>query len=233
MNRSQWIDHVLETYGILTVLSQKDEATTLLLRHKSLGRKLVLHSFRKGGEAYKALLPYHCDHLPEIYDVIPLEDGTVVLEEYVTGQTLSDLLAEEKPSAKAVRHIMKGLCHALDVLHGLGFVHRDVKPENVVIRENGTAVLIDFCITRKILPEGKDTRIMGTVGYAAPEQLGLAQSDVRTDLYALGVLYNVLITGCHPSRRIAGGRAGRIIRKCTSVNPDDRYASARRLSEIL
>ncbi|MBQ4036910.1 MAG: serine/threonine protein kinase [Clostridia bacterium] len=233
MTRSDYIDSVLKTYGILTILSQKNGVTILRLRHKTLKRELVLHSIPEECIAYEALVPIRCDNLPEIYDVIGLEDGTVVLEEYVEGQTLADLLTEEKPSPKAVRTIMQGLCHALDVLHGLGFVHRDVKPENVIIKKDGTAVLIDFGITRKILPEGKDTRVMGTVGYAAPEQLGLAQSDVRTDLYALGVLYNVLLTGCHPSRRIASGRAGRIIRKCTSVNPDDRYASARKLSEIL
>ena len=103
-----------------------------------------------------------------------------------------------------------------------------------MLQPDGGVKIIDFGTARQYKTDAiEDTTCLGTRGYAAPEQLGLAQSDVRTDLYALGVLYNVLITGCHPSRRIAGGRAGRIIRKCTSVNPDDRYASARRLSEIL
>ena len=71
------------------------------------------------------------------------------------------------------------------------------------------------------------------MGYASPEQLGVAQSDARTDIYAVGVLLNVMITGKHPSEELARGRMGKIVRKCTSVNPDDRYESAKKLVEAL
>ena len=74
---------------------------------------------------------------------------------------------------------------------------------------------------------------MGTVGYVAPEQLGLSQSDARTDIYAAGVLYNVMLTGAHPTVQLANGKAGRIVRKCTAVNPDERYQSAQKLSNAL
>lgn len=74
---------------------------------------------------------------------------------------------------------------------------------------------------------------MGTVGYASPEQLGVAQSDARTDIYAVGVLLNVMITGKHPSEKLAKGKAGRIVRKCTNVNPDERYQSAKKLALAL
>jgi serine/threonine protein kinase len=71
---------------------------------------------------------------------------------------------------------------------------------------------------------------MGTVGYASPEQLGVTASDARTDIYAVGVLLNVMLTGKHPSEIIARGKAGKIVRKCTSVNPDERYQSAEKLA---
>jgi serine/threonine protein kinase len=74
---------------------------------------------------------------------------------------------------------------------------------------------------------------MGTVGYASPEQLGISQSDARTDIYASGVLYNVMLTGQHPSVTIASGRPGRIVRKCTAVNPDERYQTASELWSAL
>ena len=74
---------------------------------------------------------------------------------------------------------------------------------------------------------------MGTVGYVSPEQLGLSQTDARTDIYAAGILYNVMLTGQHPSISIARGHAGRIVRKCTAVNPDERYQTAQKLAEAL
>ena len=74
---------------------------------------------------------------------------------------------------------------------------------------------------------------MGTVGYASPEQLGVAHSDTRTDVYAVGVLLNVMITGKHPSEKLATGKTGRIVRKCTNVNPDERYQTVETLAQIL
>lgn len=86
---------------------------------------------------------------------------------------------------------------------------------------------------RKVSEACKDTVIMGTVGYASPEQLGVTQSDARTDIYAAGVLLNVMLTGFHPSERIVRGKQGRIVRKCTAIHPDDRYHSAEMLSKAL
>ena len=102
-------------------------------------------------------------------------------------------------------------------------VHRDIKPENVIMRGR-RAVLIDFDAARLHKPEQEsDTQVLGTTGFAAPEQYGLSQSDVRTDIYALGVLMNVMLTGEHPSKRLAEGRMGRVIERCTRVNPEKRY----------
>ena len=78
-----------------------------------------------------------------------------------------------------------------------------------------------------------DTQVLGTTGFAAPEQYGLSQSDARTDIYSLGVLMNVMLTGQHPSKRLAEGRMGRIIEHCTRVNPAKRYRDVLRLMEEL
>ena len=115
----------------------------------------------------------------------------------------------------------------------MGAVHRDIKPENVLLR-GSEAVLIDFDAARFFRPgRDEDTQVLGTTGYAAPEQYGLAQSDARADIYSLGVLLNVMLTRRHPSRVTAPGRMGRIVQKCTMINPERRYQSALDLMEAL
>ena len=69
--------------------------------------------------------------------------------------------------------------------------------------------------------------------FAAPEQYGLSQSDGRADIYALGVLLNIMLTGEHPSRKLASGRMGRIVQRCTMVNPEKRYKNILHLMEVL
>ena len=114
-----------------------------------------------------------------------------------------------------------------------GIIHRDVKPENVIVELSGRVVLIDLNASRIESNASKDTVIMGTVGYASPEQMGINQSDSRTDIYAVGVLLNVMLTGKHPSDVLVKGRPGRIVQKCTQINPDLRYQDALRLAKAL
>ena len=101
------------------------------------------------------------------------------------------------------------------------------------IGPRGRVVLIDLNASRMTTVASKDTQIMGTVGYASPEQLGISQSDARTDIYAAGVLLNVMLTGKHPTQGYAKGHLGTVVRKCTALNPDDRYQSAEKLSDML
>ena len=87
---------------------------------------------------------------------------------------------------------MHQLCECLDTLHTLNppIIHRDIKPENIIYHDN-KVTLLDFGIARFLdSKKSKDTLILGSVGYAAPEQFGFHQSDARTDLYAVGVLCN-------------------------------------------
>lgn len=162
------------------------------------------------------------------------QDGqTAVLEEYVQGDTLAELLMGARLTEREARQVTMQLCQALHVLHSMGAVHRDVKPENVILR-GSDAVLIDFDAARiyKVASES-DTQVLGTTGFAAPEQYGIFQSDERADIFSLGVLLNIMLTGKHPSREMAAGKMGRIVRKCTMTAPEQRYQSARALMEVL
>ena len=75
--------------------------------------------------------------------------------------------------------------------------------------------------------------IAGTIGYMSPEQYGVGQSDRRADVYSVGVLLNVMMTGLHPSEELCSGRARRIVEKCTRIDPDRRFKSAAELKAAL
>ena len=233
MTREEYIKNLLSIYSLVTVLSEKNDCRVLRLRNKRTQQDLVLRSFPKPVDAYEILCSIRCENLPEIYDAIVLEDGQIVLEEYIDGITVAEVMQAGKYRYWGAKKVLQGICHGLTVLHDRGIIHRDIKPENVMIDKAGRVVLIDFNASRKESTASKDTVIMGTVGYAAPEQLGLLQTDARTDIYAAGVLLNVMLTGKHPTETFARGRAGRVVRKCTALNPNDRYQSAKELAAKL
>lgn len=233
MTREEYIKKLLSTYSLVSVLSEKNDCKVLRLRNKVTSRDLVLRSFPRHVDACELLCGIRCENLPEIYDALDVADGQIVLEEYIDGITVAQVMQTGRYHRLGAKKVMFGVCNALTVLHQRGIIHRDVKPENVMIDKSGRVVLIDLNVSRKESRAGKDTVVMGTVGYASPEQLGLSQTDARTDIYAAGVLFNVMLTGKHPTEAFAKGRAGRIVRKCTALNPDDRYQSAPKLSEAL
>ena len=233
MTREEYIKQVFDTYRLVTVLTDKNDCKALRLRHKEKERDLVLHSFPNAVKAYEVLRGIRTDNLPDIYDVIDLDDGQIVLEEFIDGITVAEVMESGQYRYFGARKVLKAVCQALTILHQHELVHRDVKPENIMIDTHGRVVLIDFNASRKVSAATKDTVVMGTVGYASPEQLGVSQSDARTDIYAVGVLLNVMLTGKHPSEKIVRGRAGRIVRRCTHVNPDDRYQSTQKLIQAL
>ena len=233
MTRQEYLDDFKKTYQFMHVWVDKPEYSVFHYRHRELNKDIVVRSYSIDVSAYKELLDVDCVNLPQIYDVIKFDDGIIVLEEYVDSITLADSMEVKKYSYKEAAKIIKELCFALKVIHGKNMIHRDIKPENVLITKDERVVLIDFNAYRKLNNSKKDTVVMGTVGYASPEQLGITQSDQRTDIYAMGVLLNVMLTGRHPSETMAKGRGSKIIRKCTDISPQKRYQSAKRLYRAL
>ena len=233
MTREQYLTDLFSTYSLVSVLSNKNNCKVLRLRNKITHKDLVFRSFPQKVTAYEELYHINAENLPLIYDVLDLEDGQIVLEEFIDGMTISQVMECERYRYSGAKKVLKQVCNALYILHGQNLVHRDIKPENIIVTKDGRVVLIDFNASRKISSASKDTVIMGTVGYASPEQLGLSQSDSRTDIYAVGVLLNVMMTGKHPSEQLAKGKIGRIVRKCTSVSPDERYQTVKKLAHAL
>ncbi|HBD30853.1 MAG: serine/threonine-protein kinase [Oscillospiraceae bacterium] len=228
-----FLEAVTTEYDTLRVLKQSPRGTVSVVRHKKSGTRYVFRRYSGSGEVYRRLLPVLCPHLPQIMEAAEQDGQTAVLEEYVQGDTLAELLMGARLTEREARQVTMQLCQALHVLHSMGAVHRDVKPENVILR-GSDAVLIDFDAARiyKVASES-DTQVLGTTGFAAPEQYGIFQSDERADIFSLGVLLNIMLTGKHPSREMAAGKMGRIVRKCTMTAPEQRYQSARALMEVL
>lgn len=228
-----FLEAVTTEYDTLRVLKQSPRGTVSVVRHKKSGTRYVFRRYSGSGEVYRRLLPVLCPHLPQIMEAAEQDGQTAVLEEYVQGDTLAELLMGARLTEREARQATMQLCQALHVLHSMGAVHRDVKPENVILR-GSDAVLIDFDAARiyKVASES-DTQVLGTTGFAAPEQYGIFQSDERADIFSLGVLLNIMLTGKHPSREMTAGKMGRIVRKCTMTAPEQRYQSARALMEVL
>lgn len=227
------LEAVITEYDTLRVLKQSPRGTVSVVRHKKSGTRYVFRRYSGSGEVYRRLLPVLCPHLPQIMEAAEQDGQTAVLEEYVQGDTLAELLMGARLTEREARQVTMQLCQALHVLHSMGAVHRDVKPENVILR-GSDAVLIDFDAARIYKDESEsDTQVLGTTGFAAPEQYGIFQSDERADIFSLGVLLNIMLTGKHPSREMAAGKMGRIVRKCTMTAPEQRYQSARALMEVL
>lgn len=228
-----FLEAVTTEYDTLRVLKQSPRGTVSVVRHKKSGTRYVFRRYSGSGEVYRRLLPVLCPHLPQIMEAAEQDGQTAVLEEYVQGDTLAELLMGARLTEREARQVTMQLCQALHVLHSMGTVHRDVKPENVILR-GSDAVLIDFDAARIYKDESEsDTQVLGTTGFAAPEQYGIFQSDERADIFSLGVLLNIMLTGKHPSREMAAGKMGRIVRKCTMTAPEQRYQSTRALMEVL
>ncbi|MFE9961111.1 Stk1 family PASTA domain-containing Ser/Thr kinase [Streptomyces sp. NPDC005525] len=120
--------------------------------------------------------------------------------EYVAGCTLRDVLRERGAlQPRAALDILEPVLAALGAAHRAGFVHRDMKPENVLIGDDGRVKVADFGLVRAV---GSDTNttgtVLGTVSYLAPEQIEHGTADTRTDVYACGVVLYEMLTGAKP-----------------------------------
>ena len=213
---------------------RENEGKRIDLLQRPDGSRLICRVYDRWIPAYEQLMGHGCDALPQIYGCHTLDDGMLVEEEFVDGMPLSELVGDSRPDAGQVAAMAAQVCRALEILHRSGLVHRDIKPENVLLTSSGRVVLVDLDASCSQDPEAdRDTRLLGTVGYAAPEQFGFGHSDARADLFSLGVMMNMLLTGQHPSQRLADGPLGTVIRTCVQVNVDQRYPSAAALLHAL
>ena len=178
-------------------------------------------------------------NIVNIYDVGSEEHMHFIVMEYVEGITLKTYIEKKgQLNYKEAISIAIQVARGIEAAHHNNIVHRDIKPQNIIIDNDGKAHLIDFGISR-INNEDKenDTVISATAIFAPPEQYGFFQTDVRSDIYSLGVVINYLLTGSTDIRHIDKKKCGssfyRIIKKCTAFSPNERYHSAKQLKRDL
>jgi serine/threonine protein kinase/tetratricopeptide (TPR) repeat protein len=143
-----------------------------------------------------------------IYEIGETEDQTYIVMEYVEGRSLRELLLSGSLRADQITRIAVQICEALEEAHARGLIHRDVKPENILINDRGLVKVVDFGLA-KVFRAGHSTSereksltetgaVMGTLSYMSPEQLRGESLDARTDIFSFGILLHELITGRLP-----------------------------------
>ncbi len=178
--------------------SESSDAPSSACPRPSLGDAYrVLYQAQRAGRRFL--------HLPRIYDMHKEDNDLVVIMEYVAGRTLREEVYERDPSPELAMRWFPLLCDGVTELHGAfqpPLIHRDLKPTNVIVSEQGL-VIVDLGIARTYRPDAEgDTVHLGTRAYAPPEQFGYGQTDVRSDVYALGLLLYYLLTERDPSPAI-------------------------------
>ena len=151
------------------------------------------------------------------------QQRTIIVEEYIGGQSMQEYLENGGRLSEAeAQKFLLDFCYGLSHLHKLGIVHRDIKPSNIIRQSSGGFKLIDFDVARlrNTKVEDKDTVLLGTRGYAPPEQYGYSQTDRRSDIYSLGVTVEELLGEDYK------GYLRPVIRKCRALDPTMRYQSA-------
>lgn len=248
-------------------------ATVYRARDQRLDREVavkVMHPHLRGADEARARFAREAKAVArlkhsavlEIYDYSDSEsEDAYIAAELLTGPTLKKF-AEERTTipAEVVAGLGIQLAQALEAAHAQGIVHRDVKPENVLLHEDRCIKLTDFGIAGMLDPSMSAMtatgQILGSPQHMAPEQVEGGDCDARTDLFALGTILYWLATGelpfsgknphqvlkrvvdCDPIDPLKrtpsmGAPLARVIRRCLQRQPEDRYADARALADAL
>ena len=235
------LDEIVENSLYTEVKKLRDDISIVMDPSKDkLYLKKVLDVFSVPVFEY---LQSHTDvHVPRVKIFWEEEDRLVVIEEYIQGTTLEELLESGKDfSGKPfafdeLKRILLGLCDGLIFLHSANppIIHRDIKASNVIITDDGLVKIIDYNAAKQFTQgKKKDTVLIGTQGIAAPEQYGFAQSDERTDIYALGKLMESVFSESAGEIQIKDDQVRKIVDKATKLQPELRYKSVQEMKAAI
>lgn len=213
-------------------LLRQTEKSEVWLASDQAGKLVVLKRLSLKNLPCARLKELSVSICPQIYYFVETAAETMLVEEYIQGEPLVERLRIGRylSETDACRLILQ-LCHGLTALHEAGIIHRDIKPANLIIQDVSGALfvrLIDFDAARTMKEDSQaDTRLLGTKGYAPPEQYGYGQTDVRSDIYSLGVTF---LEALDPKYR---GWLRRVLARCTEIDPKRRYTDAQKLAQAI
>jgi len=253
-------------YEILDLLGEGGMGAVYKAMDRELARPVALKLIRPEMAANPAilarfkqelLLAHQVTHrnVIRIYDLGDADGVKFITMEFVEGKDLRTLIKEkQKFSPQEAVEVIEQVCLALDATHSVGVIHRDLKPQNIMVDQNGRVLVMDFGLARTVDGDGmtQTGALVGTFEYMSPEQALAQNLDQRSDLFSVGLIFYELLTGLMPFRaesavaslvRRTRERAApisshdaslplnltRIVGKCLETDPNQRYASAKEL----
>ena len=248
-------------YRALRMIGEGGMAQVYLAERSHDGMQLVLKVLDPGlrrddtflkrfVREYKLIVSVENEHVARIFDQGFSGEHPYIAMEYLSGGTLAARIQEGVTSLAALR-LTSQIAKALDVIHSHDIVHRDLKPQNIMFRDNGRPVIVDFGLAKDLASDTSLTRhgeVMATPRYMSPEQCMGRAADARSDLYSLGAIFYEMLTGqklfgaegpaglvyqhVHGEipllpPRLAGYQT--ILDRLLAKKPEDRFQSAREL----
>ena len=232
------IDKRLQLSYYKTIATLNDEHKIYIVQNsndKHVYVKKILDVYNI--DVYEYLHTNHIKGTPFIYEIYQEDSTLTIIEEYISGKTLEELLNQKHFfTVPEIKSIIWQLCDILSDLHSCkpAIIHRDLKPSNIILTEDGKVVLLDLNAAKHFSRnKNEDTTLLGTKGYAAPEQYGFGTSNAQTDIYALGMVINTLLNGEFTPTPVRYTEFTNIVSKCLKLQPEERYKSVREIQHQL
>lgn len=244
-----------EKYEVVKILGQGGMSTVYLCKNTRLGNLWAIKEIKKELKGQMDFLAEpnilkNLSHsgVPRVVDIFYREDNLYIVEDYIEGETLQDYIKKNGfIGIEKINNIALSICNIIAYLHSFNppIIYRDLKPSNIMITPKDKIVLIDFGISRIYKQGGdKDTIYMGSKGYAAPEQYGMEQTCIQTDIYGLGAVMYFLTTGKAPIALLeplkdesysdeVSLQLKKIIQKAMQIDIESRYSSVDEIKKEL
>ncbi|NWF70352.1 MAG: serine/threonine protein kinase [Chloroflexi bacterium] len=207
--KDQLIGKTLGQYAILEEVGRGGMATVYRARQSSMNRIVavkvlppaLMHDpgfYERFQREVDVISHLEHPHILPIYDFGQFEGMPFIVMRYLGGGSLAQMIRRGPPPFDQLERPLTQVASALDYAHQKGIIHRDIKPGNIMLDENGNAYLSDFGIARVLGSNMTGSAVIGTPAYMSPEQAMGGPIDGRSDIYALGIVLFELLTGREP-----------------------------------
>lgn len=221
----------ISDYKTIAVINESHKI--YLVQHQETNRvyvKKILDVYNIA--IYKNLYENPIPGTPRILAFCEQNHELIIIEEYISGISLQELIDSSRLTESDICDYLTDLCKILNQLHSQcpPVIHRDLKPSNIMITNYNHAVLLDFNAAKIYSDISKeDTVLLGTQGYAAPEQYGFGSSSPQTDIYALGICLKEMVSSLKEPCNLFDV----MISKCTQLDPKDRYKNVMEIKDTI